>query len=46
MIHRRRVETENKPTSLLIPLGKALNEIASNFEWLDFNNRWQVDSVA
>jgi len=25
-------------------LSKALNGIASTFEWLDFSNRWQLDS--
>jgi len=29
---------------LVVSLGKALNEIASTFEWLDGSNRWLVDS--
>jgi len=27
-----------------VSLGKALNGIASTFEWLDWWNRWQLDS--
>jgi len=29
---------------LVVSLGKALNGIASAFEWLDWNNWWQLDS--
>jgi len=32
------------PASSLVYLGKALNRIASTYEWIDGRNRWQFDS--